>query len=149
LGKNVLGFTEFGPRGVEAVPYIGEPPGDLIVQEERRVNSTLAHEAGHGLMHAQLFVEHFANQTPIEGHPNVTETRIRCREERPNTVRQKEYEGDRWEFQANRAIGALLMPKQLLPILFPNLCGTPWAIKSRKTRRYNCLAWAAREKHRR
>ncbi|MGZ5481192.1 MAG: DUF7689 domain-containing protein [Pyrinomonadaceae bacterium] len=33
--------------------------------------------------------------------------------------------------------------------LFPKLCGTPWAIKSRKTRRYNCLAWAAREKHRR
>lgn len=115
LGKNVLGFTEFGPGGVEAV-HIGEPPGDLILQEERRVNSTLAHEAGHGLMHAQLFVEHFANQTPIEGHPDVTEKRILCREERPNTVRQKEYKGDWWEFQANRAIGALLMPKQLLPI---------------------------------
>lgn len=33
--------------------------------------------------------------------------------------------------------------------LFPKLHGTPWEIKSRKTRRYNCLAWAAREKHRR
>jgi hypothetical protein len=32
---------------------------------------------------------------------------------------------------------------------FPRLCGTVWAIKSRRTRRYNCLAWAAREKHRR
>lgn len=33
--------------------------------------------------------------------------------------------------------------------LFPGLCGTVWAIKSRQTKRYNCLAWAAREKHRR
>lgn len=32
---------------------------------------------------------------------------------------------------------------------FPGLGGTPWAIKSRRTKRYNCLAWAAREKHRR
>jgi len=70
LGKNVLGFTEFGPKGVEAI-HIGEPPGDLVLQEERRVNSTLAHEAGHALMHAQLFIEHFANHTPIEGHPTL------------------------------------------------------------------------------
>lgn len=116
LGKSVLGFTEFGPNGVEAV-HIGEPPGDLIVQEERRVNSTLAHEAGHGLMHAQLFIEHFANHTPIEDHPDVTETRILCREEQANVVsKQKRYKGDWWEFQANRAIGALLMPKELLPM---------------------------------
>jgi hypothetical protein len=33
--------------------------------------------------------------------------------------------------------------------LFPNLCGTSWAIKSRRTKRYNCLAWGAGEKHRR
>lgn len=32
---------------------------------------------------------------------------------------------------------------------FPGLRGTAWAIKSRYTKRYNCLAWAAREKHRR
>ena len=39
--------------------------------------------------------------------------------------------------------------KAAIEQLFPGLCGTPWAIKSRKSRRYNCLAWAAREKHRR
>jgi len=31
-------------------------------------------------------------------------------------MRQKESKGDWWEFHANRAIGALLMPKQLLPM---------------------------------
>src|SRR5258708_24481237 len=59
LGKNVLGFTEFGPNGVEAV-HIGEPPGDLILQEERRVNSTLAHKPAHDLMHAKLVFQHFS-----------------------------------------------------------------------------------------
>jgi hypothetical protein len=60
LEKGVLGFTEFSPTGVEAV-HIAEPNGDLWIQQDRRVNSTLAHEAGHCLMHTELFIEHFAN----------------------------------------------------------------------------------------
>src|SRR5216684_9080774 len=83
LDKGVLGFTEFSPKGVEAV-HIAEPTGDLYVQEDRRLNSTLAHEAGHGLMHTQLFVEHFADSKPFDNHPHVTQTRILCREEQPN-----------------------------------------------------------------
>lgn len=39
--------------------------------------------------------------------------------------------------------------KDAIEQLFPRLCGTSWTIKSRKTKRYNCFAWAAREKHRR
>jgi Zn-dependent peptidase ImmA (M78 family) len=113
LDKGVLGFTEFSPKGVEAV-HIAEPTGDLYVQEDRRINSTLAHEAGHCLMHTQLFVEHFADFSPFDNHPDVTQTRILCREEQPNMqTKQREYAGEWWEYQANRAIGALLMPKQL------------------------------------
>lgn len=41
------------------------------------------------------------------------------------------------------------MSRKRIEQLFPGLCGTSWAIKSRKTKRYNCFAWAAREKHRR
>lgn len=41
------------------------------------------------------------------------------------------------------------MTRKDIEQLFPNLRGTLWAIKSRKTKRYNCLAWAAGEKHRR
>jgi Zn-dependent peptidase ImmA (M78 family) len=82
------------------------------VAEDRRISSTLAHEAGHALMHAQLFVEHFASNL-FENDPNVTQTRILCRNAQLNNrTKQHRYDGRWWEFQANRAIGALLMPKQ-------------------------------------
>src|SRR6266446_6143185 len=111
LEKGVLGFTVFSPGGVEEI-HIAKPPGELLVAEDRRISSTLAHEAGHALMHAQLFVEHFASNL-FENDPNVTQTRILCRDEQPNNrTKQHRYDGRWWEFQANRAIGALLMPKQ-------------------------------------
>lgn len=114
LTKGVLGFTEFGPAGVNAI-HVGIPTSELHVQEDRRINSTLAHEAGHGLMHAQLFIEHFANDTLFQIHPHVTQTKILCRDEQ-DPQPQRKYAGHWWEFQANRAIGALLMPRKLLPI---------------------------------
>jgi hypothetical protein len=113
LDKGVLGFTEFGPKGVEAI-HIADPPGELFVEEDRRTNSTIAHEAGHCLMHAHLFIEYFANNNLFEDDPDVTQRRILCRVGRPNVrTKQQTYDGRWWEFQANRAIGALLMPKQL------------------------------------
>lgn len=139
MGKGVLGFTVFSPNGVEAI-HIAEPPGNLLTQEHRRENSTLAHEAGHCLMHTQLFIEHFANHTPFESHPQVTETRILCREEKRTVGPQKEYKGDWWEVQANRAIGALLMPKPLLPIFLE-----PFRIKFDTTKFSDLPAKARRE----
>lgn len=104
LKRGVLGFTEFGPTGVNAI-HVGIPTSELHVQEDRRINSTLA----------QLFIEHFANDTPFQSHPHVTQTKILCRDEQ-DPQPQRKYTGGWWEFQANRAIGALLMPKELLPI---------------------------------
>lgn len=115
LKKGVLGFTVFNSKGVESV-HIAPPTGEsqLFVQEDRRINSTLAHEAGHCLMHTELYLERFAKGTAFEDHPNVTQDRILCRDEQPNVqTRQRRYAGEWWEFQANRAIGALLIPKQL------------------------------------
>jgi hypothetical protein len=115
LEEGVLGFTVFSSEGIEAVhiaPLTGK--SQLWVQEDRRINSTLAHEAGHCLMHTELYVERCANGTVFEDHPNVTQDRIVCRDEQPNDrTKQRGYIGEWWEFQANRAIGALLMPKQL------------------------------------
>ena len=114
LDQGVLGYTEFGPSGVKSV-HITPATGDLFVQEDRRINATLAHEAGHILLHTQLFVEHFANQTTFRSHPQVTDTYIMCREEKSIVLSKEKpgYAGEWWEFQANRAIGALLMPKEL------------------------------------
>jgi hypothetical protein len=115
LEPGMLGATLFGPKGIEAV-YIAPLTGEsqLWVQEDRRVNSTLAHEAGHCLMHTELYIERYANRTAFEDHPNVKQNRILCRDEQSNVpTKQRQYTGEWWEFQANRAIGAFLLPKQL------------------------------------
>lgn len=46
-------------------------------------------------------------------------------------------------------LGLRRMTRADFELGFPLLRGTNWAIKSRRTRRCNCIAWAAREKHRR
>jgi hypothetical protein len=111
----VLGFTEFGSRGVEAI-HIAEPPvGERTASAERRMNSTLAHEAGHGLMHAHLFALNLDNRALFASDPDVTKTRMLCRDGEPSAPArpQRKYDGRWWELQANRAIGAFLMPKEL------------------------------------
>lgn len=115
LPAKVLGFTEFGSRGVEAV-HIAEPPaGERTTAAERRMNSTLAHEAGHGLMHAHLFALDLDHATLFGSDPDVTKTRVLCRDGEPSAPGRprRKYDGRWWELQANRAIGMLLMPEEL------------------------------------
>jgi len=114
MPARVLGFTEFGPKGVEAV-HIAEPPaGERTASAERRMNSTLAHEAGHGLMHAHLFALDLDHPTLFSGDADVTKTRMLCRDGEGGEARPlRKYDGRWWELQANRAIGAFLMPKGL------------------------------------
>ena len=113
LPAQVLGFTEFGPKGVEAI-HIAEPAGYHAKAEDRRINSTLAHEAGHGLMHAHLFILGLQHGDLFGNDPDVSQKRVLCREvdDKPADP-QRRYDGRWWEFQANCAIGALLMPKKI------------------------------------
>lgn len=114
LPAGCLGYTTFGPTGVNQVyiaPY--DEDSTLSVQEHRRINSTLAHEAGHGLFHTELHVGGFLREESSKEHPHVTRDRILCRTEHLITPPKQPYSGEWWEFQANRAIGALLMPRQL------------------------------------
>src|SRR5260221_12434173 len=56
LPNGVLGFTKFGRRGVEAIVVARALDGDNSGKPaERRLRTTLAHEAGHGLLHTYLF----------------------------------------------------------------------------------------------
>lgn len=127
LPPGYLGYTLFGSTGVEQV-YITDPPeNELYLQEYRRINATLAHEAGHGLLHTELYVGRFVRET-LKDHPHVKRDRILCRTEHQVTQPKNRYSGEWWEFQANRAIGALLMPRQLfLQFMEPYLkqTGTP------------------------
>jgi hypothetical protein len=113
LPDGVLGYSRFGPKGVEAIVISRALADDQAPAAERRVTTTLAHEAGHGLLHAHLFVLGVP-QRGLFGN-EVTGPKILCRNESaPAAATGKKYDGRWWEFQANQAIGALLLPRQLV-----------------------------------
>jgi hypothetical protein len=116
LHPGVLGYTEFGSRGVAAV-HIAEPPAaERTKASKRRINSTIAHEGGHGLMHAHLFALGDDLGSLFGADPDVTNTKVLCRDGDPGnstTAPKRAYDGRWWELQANRAIGALLLPRDL------------------------------------
>ena len=79
---------------------------------ERRVRSTLAHEAGHAILHASLFADNHQASLFLNG--TDTGPRVLCRDDSSNPSRVRAYAGEWWELQANRAIGSLLLPMQLV-----------------------------------
>jgi hypothetical protein len=79
---------------------------------ERRINTTLAHEAGHCLLHGHLFAMEASPITLFgaDAVANSTGSKILCRDGQ----RVGFYDGKWWEYQANQAIGALLLPRKLV-----------------------------------
>ncbi len=113
LEGGILGCTIFRGNGsVERVIVSSALEGD--VSSERRLRATIAHEAGHGLLHASLFIESGTSMNLLD-EPSVRKDRILCRPDDIKPVGQaKGYDGRWWEYQANRAIGGLLLPKKLV-----------------------------------
>jgi hypothetical protein len=108
----VLGFSQFGPNGVQAVYVAKALDEDKSVPGQRRLRSTVAHEAGHCLLHAHLFVlpgtkPLFADATD----PNAP--KVLCRDLGSDAGITRSYNGEWWEFQANMVMGHLLMPSPL------------------------------------
>src|SRR5579863_5803611 len=54
LTAGVLGFTRFDKDGVREIVIASDLEAAEGTPTERRLRTTLAHEAGHGLMHAYL-----------------------------------------------------------------------------------------------
>lgn len=115
LPEGVLGFTEFGPNGVKGMTITKTllEEGDKVA--ERRINTTLAHEAGHGLLHTHLFVLGENLQSLFGKDVDPDKHRILCRN---NAIQGfqgfKGTSNPWWEIQANLVIGPLLMPKALV-----------------------------------
>jgi hypothetical protein len=124
LPPRVLGYTQFSSKGVEAV-YVSRVLSEEGTRvAERRINSTLAHEAGHGLLHAYLFMLDGFPMGLFENDKDVTEARILCRDN-PAVPKRPLYDGRWWEYQANRMIGSLLLPKPLaLAAIEPHLAAS-------------------------
>jgi hypothetical protein len=124
LPHGVLGFTKFNMNGVEAIVISAalDAQGGKVAQ--RRVRTTLAHEAGHGLLHAYLFA---LKDKPLHLFDKDSHTahQILCRDVPDEEQKSRRYDGRWWEFQANRAMGGLLCPRALVheaiaPFLVPS-----------------------------
>ena len=112
LDAGLLGFTRFGANGVEEICITSAFDEEGTQTAERRLRTTLAHEAGHGLLHAHLFaLEKKSKKIFKEGHDDTP--RVLCRDV-SGTETQTKYSGQWWEYQANIAMGALLLPKNLV-----------------------------------
>ena len=114
LGNGVLGLTKFTSKGVAAVIVSRslEEEGGKVAG--RRVRTTLAHEGGHGLLHTHLFVLHAEKQQLFADYSEPGKPKVLCRDE--NAVGQNNYRRQWWEIQANKAMSALLLPKQLVQL---------------------------------
>lgn len=113
LPGGVLGFTKFTKKGVEAIVVATALDVEKGKVAERRVRTTLAHEAGHGLLHAYLFA---LDEKPLHlfDTDSHSDHKILCRDVQGDERKNRPYDGRWWEFQANRAIGGLLCPKPLV-----------------------------------
>lgn len=120
LPPGVLGYTKFGRAGVERIVLSSELAENESDVARRRERATMAHEAGHGLLHAYLF----AVETPAStlfGKDNCTGSQILCREVMGDQAFSRSKPS--WsEYQANRAIGGFLLPrKHVMTALEPYL----------------------------
>jgi hypothetical protein len=115
LPEGTLGYSLFGPGGVERIviaSVLGEDPSK---QADRRVRTTLAHEAGHVLLQGHLFVLGEQARSLFDDFLNMDNPRILCRDlPGISSKAPRRYDGRWWEFQANSAIGPLLLPRPLV-----------------------------------
>jgi len=119
LPEGFLGFTEFGPKGVKGIGISKLLTDEGSKVSERRINSTLAHEAGHGLLHAHLFVIGQQPHLLFGEGVDSNKPKILCRNDTIQglqSYRQIGYNGCWWEYQANLAIGSLLLPRLLVMV---------------------------------
>lgn len=109
LPDGVLGLTRFGAKGVQDIVLAESLELEQTRPAERRLRTTLAHEAGHALLHASLFA--LDATKPLFGDwSDKNKPKVLCRDEDTRGA----YSGDWWEYQANMVMGAILLPKHLV-----------------------------------
>ncbi len=124
LQPGLLGFTKFGPYGAETIVISRTLGEDRDVVAQRRVRTTLAHEAGHALLHASLFDDPKRQMQVLFDKEHTDLSKVLCRDVVGSGEEQRGYNGAWWEFQANRAMGSLLLPESLFRQAAGPLLGT-------------------------
>jgi hypothetical protein len=106
LPRGVQGATDFSPDGT-VMMRISEALSERAANDEagaeHLIRTTLAHEAAHVLLHRVLFL----HQSEALFGRQASRQEL-CRDVRPVG---HGYTGEWWEWQANRGMGALLLPK--------------------------------------
>jgi hypothetical protein len=116
LPAGSMGYSLFNGKGKVIEVRVSSKLEDGKQSSERRVRSTWAHEAGHCLLHPTLFIEEPGQPSfsQTEGkNSNVDGRKILCRDTDIKPA-WRSYDGRWWEWQANRCIGSLLLPKKLI-----------------------------------
>lgn len=136
LDPGLLGFTQFGSNGVEAIFVAKALDDDGSRPAERRLRTTIAHEAGHGLFHAHLFAFGARPATLFADGLAVDTPKVLCREGGISGIggessRKPPYRW--WEFQANQAMGALLLPRPLVDLALAAVLVAPGRLSRRLT----------------
>lgn len=117
LPSNILGLTRFGPKGVAEIVISRSLIEDESQVAKRRVNSTLAHEAGHALLHTSIFSFTDPGPSLLQDGLDCEAQKILCRDEgiaSGSMHMSGTREAGWWEVHANRAIGGFLLPKPLV-----------------------------------
>ena len=120
LPTGVLGAAAFRRNGTVEAITVSRSLASAGQVGERRVRATWAHEAGHGLLHGPLFSQGNVRHPLLDSCFDYEKRRILCRE---GDLRATEtgYDGKWWEWQANQAIGPLLLPGELVGIAVESL----------------------------
>src|ERR1035438_1691674 len=112
LGEGILGATTFRKdgsiQGITVSDHLAAATASLLFR------STVAHESGHGLLHPILFMEDGFQADFRLDNANPKRRRILCRSRDINPGQRHGYDGRWWEYQANRMIGSLLLPRALV-----------------------------------
>jgi hypothetical protein len=112
LGKGILGCAMFAETGKPVRVIVSASLESDEKPTERRLRSTLAHEAGHCIFHPQLFMSGNPQSDLFDQDVNLKQRKILCRDRSVGTGSQ--FDGRWWEYQANRAIGGFLLPRPLI-----------------------------------
>jgi hypothetical protein len=115
IDEGAIGCTVFNRKGrVTGFLIATSIEAEGTKSGKRRARATLAHEGGHGLLHPRLFMQDIGTGS-LFGGTRDDNPRILCRDQDVTAVGAKPVYGGRWwEWQANRAIGGLLLPQKLV-----------------------------------
>ena len=116
LPDGLLGFSRFGTKGVEEIVITTALDEEGTRAAERRLRTTLAHEAGHCFLHAHLFALGPRPDALFGDGLAKDSAKILCRDtgSSPKAAGKAKPPYRWWEFQANMAMGALLLPESLV-----------------------------------